>query len=343
MDYFHTQEYFRFLIFLLIFTFLIFGKRLWKVIPIFLVLILLALPFKTTDGALSLREKIAYNLRESNKAIAVILPDKYIAKQNADKEEIKVIFKDYEDAIKMINKSDTVDIFPWEIVVPYVFDLNWSPRPVFQSCTVYNKELNTINAEHFKGEKAPSKIIYTIGSIDERYAIFDEPLVFQELLKNYKFIYSDIEGIGVLEKKSAGDKNFEESGISNLNAKFNQVIDVPKVNNGYIFCKIDIKQNIYGRIRNLFYKGGYMWMKFYFEDNTKEPITKKIVRENGKYGFYISNYIENISDLRDVFQQQDTFKDSINNIKSIELITNSPSSYNDNFTVEFYKLDFKKS
>lgn len=342
MDHFHTQEYFRFLIFLLIFTFLLFGKRLWKIMPIFLILILLALPFKTTNDTFSLRSKISYNLNEISKAVTVISSNRYIENQNAEKEQVKDSFNSYKDAVKLINKSDTVDVFPWEIVVPYVFDLKWSPRPVFQSYTVYNEQLNIINAEHFKGKKAPSKIIYRLDSIDGRYPIFDEPLVFQELLKNYKFIYSNNDGIGVLEKKSVNDVNFKKSNVSDLDAKFNQVINVPDVKDEYLFCKINIKLNIFGRIRNFFYKGGYMWMKFYFEDNTKEPITKRIVRENGKYGFYISNYIENISDLRNVFQQQDTFKDSINKIKSIELITNSPASYNDNFNVEFYKLDYKK-
>lgn len=339
MDHFHTQEYFRFLIFLLVFTLLIFGKKLWKIFPLLLILILIALPFRAVDETLNIRRKISYNLNEVSKAVKIINPSSYKEMQLYEKEEVRKMLVDYEDAIKRINKGDKVDIIPNEVVVPYVFDLNWSPRPIFQSVNMYNSTLNILNANHFKGKDAPSKVIYHLDAIDGRYAIFDEPLVFQELLKNYNFIYSNDKGIGVLEKK-AEETDYNIKTISKDRIKFNQIIDVPDVDNGYLFCKIDIKLNFIGRIKNLLYKGNYIQLKFYFRETTKGPVTVRIIRENGNIGFFIQNYVGDINQLKEIFQQQGYHKVDEDKIKSIEIITNGTSSFYNNFDIEFFMLEF---
>ncbi|MDR2058321.1 MAG: hypothetical protein LBP83_08620, partial [Dysgonamonadaceae bacterium] len=39
-----------------------------------------------------------------------------------------------------------VDVFPYDIALLYAYDLNWSPRPVFQSYSAYTPVLDQINA-----------------------------------------------------------------------------------------------------------------------------------------------------------------------------------------------------
>ena len=337
MDHFHTQEYFRFIVFILIFTFLIFCKKYLKLIPIFLIIIMLAIPFRTVDEPLSIRRKISYNLNEINKVIKIINKVSYQNLQLKEKEQVKNLLVDYEDVVNKINKNDTVEIIPFEIVVPFVYDLNWDPRPIFMSINVYNSILNELNGNHFTWENGPSKVIYKINSVDGRYPLFDEPLVFQELLKNYNFIYSNNKGIGLLEKKKE-KADYIVKSISNSEEKFGETINVPDINDGYLFCKINIDLNIFGKIKNLFYKGDYIKLKFNFKDPSEQPIIARIVRENGKQGFFIANYVGDINQLKEIFNQSTIYKIEKNKIKSIEIITDNKTNFINNFNVEFYEL-----
>ncbi|GAI03277.1 unnamed protein product, partial [marine sediment metagenome] len=270
------------------------------------------------------------------KAINIIIPERFETIKHEDIKNIKNNFGIYNDVVQKIKYVDTVDIFPFEIVIPYIYNLNWNPRPIFQSYTVYNEQLNKINASHFEGEKSPTKVIYSLYSIDGRYPIFDEPLVFQNLLKNYKFTYTNSSGIGLLEKKKVVT-DYEIKEIKKIVSNFNKKIPIPQEDDGYVFCKINIKPNIFGRIKNFFYKGGYIGINFYLDEPNEGPIWYRILRENGKLGFFVSSYIRNIDELKDVFNAQYNGK-KINNIKYIELTTNDNYSYNKNFQVEFYKI-----
>ncbi len=341
-DYFHTQEYFRFVIYLLIFTILIFGKKLWKIFPIFLILFILALPFRSAYDTYSIREQLDNNKRALSAATRIFLPWK------ADIEKIKII----EDKQKLkqdnpiganllskIEDNDTVDIFTYEVYQLYINDLNWSPRPVFQSYNAYNPSLDEMNASHFREVNAPEKIIYRILGIDDRYAIYDEPKVFMELLKNYDFVDYDANGFGLLEKREKAI-NFEQENISKETGEIGKQVKIPDVGDGYLFCKMDISQSLFGKLKNLIYKGDFIYIKFYFKDKSIEPAVNRFVRANASSGVYISNYVGNIQDLGDTFKQKDTYKQLSNQIDSIEILTSNDSSFIRNFNVEFFKLNF---
>ncbi|MCL4386141.1 MAG: hypothetical protein M1326_07495 [Cyanobacteria bacterium] len=344
-DYFHTQEYFRFIIYLLIITILIFGKKLWKILPVFLIFFILALPFKTAYETLGVREQIANNSRNIKAAMKVILPKYESDYKDKIAEDKKLVMKDFpisEDLLKRIGPSDTVDIFPWEIFMLYIHDLKWSPRPIFQSYTAYTPELDKINAGHFNSSSAPKKIIYKVESLENRYPIFDEPAVFQEILKNYDFNYADQYGYGLLAKKEQTVK-FSKEMLSDSKSTFNSKIKIPEIKDGYIFCNMDIKLSFFGKLKNLFYKGDFIFVKFNFKDKNTEPVIKRFVRENGVDGFFVSSYIGGINDLRDVFQQQYSYKDLNTVIDSIEISTNNGASYINDFNIEFYELKFPAS
>ena len=115
-----------------------------------------------------------------------------------------------------------------------MYDLKWSPRPVFQSYVVYSNELDDINTGHFSGEDMPDKILYKIYNYENKYQFFDEPAVLREILKNYRFTDIDeIDGWGLLEKKE--DKSiFEKEFISKNTFRIGEEILVPDINDGYL-------------------------------------------------------------------------------------------------------------
>lgn len=344
MDSFHSQEYFRFIIFLLIIAIIIISKKFWKIVPIFIILILIAIPFRTTDEILSVRYKLSSNFYEIKRVVDRINPQRFEVRKQSEIEGLKdpetYYFVYYEDLIQRIKPTDTIDIIPFEVVVPYIYNLNWNPRPVFQSYTVYNKKLNEINANHFDSVTAPEKIIYRLAAIDGRYPLFDEPLVLKTLLKNYDLSYINGADFGFLEKREV----FKDYSILELNKNtfnFNEKISIPDERDGLVFCKINIDQNLFGRIKSFFYKGGYIWINIYLNNPEGEVIKYRMLRENANLGLYIGSYIKNMQDLKNVFDSNYSDLNKENKIKYIELSTNDNYSYGNTFNVEFDKITYK--
>jgi hypothetical protein len=82
--------------------------------------------------------------------------------------------------------KNTVDVFPWNIQLLIENNLNYLPRPVFQSYSAYTPYLEDLNFDHYNNAAtAPNFVLYELGTIDNRYALFDEPKVTLALTHNY--------------------------------------------------------------------------------------------------------------------------------------------------------------
>jgi len=116
---------------------------------------------------------------------------------------------------------------------------------------------------------------------------------------------------------------------------------IPKNNKGYLFCKMDIKLNLEGKVRNLLYRGDYLYIEFFFNDFKKETVIKRgggyIVNFGRLCNFSSTTFdsisIENIFDLKEVFNCKKDFND----IESIK-ITASNDTYCNELDIEFYNL-----
>jgi hypothetical protein len=52
-------------------------------------------------------------------------------------------------------RGKSMDIFPWDIALPYGYGLDWKPRFTLQSFAAYTPELDQANACHFQGLSSP--------------------------------------------------------------------------------------------------------------------------------------------------------------------------------------------
>jgi len=89
------------------------------------------------------------------------------------KQQIRDFYGVNVDTLSYISPNDKVDIIPWDISLLYAYDMNWAPRPIFQSYSAYTHYLDVKNAEYFESDTRPDKIIFSFMSIDWRYPFFD--------------------------------------------------------------------------------------------------------------------------------------------------------------------------
>jgi hypothetical protein len=230
-------------------------------------------------------------------------------------------------------KNKTVDIFPWNIALLYAYDLNWSPRPVIQSYSAYTPVLDKKNASHFEKDVAPDNIVYNYSSIDNHYPLFDEPIVFRTLLKNYEV--QSLDDYLILQRRSE-KIDFDYVPINNGVCPIGTLIEVPQYPGQHIYCNIDISTNFFGKLINLLYKSTFMYIDFYIKGQS-EPITHKFLRKLGVDGLFVSKYVVDLSDICSIFEGN-----YVQDIEKIKIRINNNFSYKSDMKYEFYITPIEK-
>ncbi|MDR2057286.1 MAG: hypothetical protein LBP83_03200, partial [Dysgonamonadaceae bacterium] len=220
-----------------------------------------------------------------------------------------------------------VDVFPYDIALLYAYDLNWSPRPVFQSYSAYTPVLDQINASHFEKDNAPDNILYSYASIDKRYPLFDEPAVFRTLLKNYEV--QTLDNYLILQRRTE-KITYDSIPVGSGICPIGTLIDIPQCPGQHIYCNIDISTHFGGKLISLFYKPAFIYIDFYIKEQP-EPIEYTFIRRLGTEGLFISKYVTDLSDICSIFEgnyEQD--------IAKIRIRVNHNFSYKPDMKYEFY-------
>jgi hypothetical protein len=225
-------------------------------------------------------------------------------------------------------KGKTVDIFPWEISLPYAYDLDWSPRPVIQSYQAYTSALDSLNAAHFKGSGAPDNIIWQYGSLDGRYPLFDEPATFRTMLENYEILSP--ENYYLIFQRRPGETT---SGYTSLAAGACAVgtpIEVPQLSGRHVYGSVDIPFSFYGKVMNFLYKPAPLYVYIYIK-GAPQPVVHKFIRRTGVNGLFVSKYVGNLFDVYQIFRNE-----YVQNIEKIQFVTPHPEYYAPEMNYEFY-------
>ena len=93
-------------------------------------------------------------------------------------------------------EGKSVSIDPWEVSVAWVYDLDWSPAPVFQNYQAYTEKLDELNAVEIASPDGPERILReypaavqgddTPRGVDDHYASWDPPAQALATLCNFE-------------------------------------------------------------------------------------------------------------------------------------------------------------
>jgi hypothetical protein len=227
--------------------------------------------------------------------------------------------------------KESVDIFPWDVSLLYAYELNWSPRPVFQSYIAYTSVLDSLNAQHFKGNTAPEKIIYSYKSVYREYPLFSEPAVFRTLLGNY-----DIQSLDyyLIMQHRAEKIQYDYTPLTNGVCPVGTIIDVPQMPEHHIYCNIDVSINWTGKLINILYKPSPIYIRFYIKGKP-EPVEHIFIRKLGMDGLYVSKYAVDLSDVCSIFEEN--FEQDI---EKIQISIEPNYFYKPEMNYEFYAAPY---
>jgi hypothetical protein len=147
--------------------------------------------------------------------------------------------------------SAPVDVFGNFQAYAVFNELNYRPRPVFQSYSAYSAPLMRLNERFYSSSAAPEFVLAKLGTIDDRLPVLEDAFAFRYLLRNYEPIGN--EG-GFLLLKSRASVTPEVTMLRQGTVRAGEPIDLKSYGQSDIWLEIDLQPTAAGRLRKFFYQ-----------------------------------------------------------------------------------------
>lgn len=197
------------------------------------------------------------------------------------------------DNVKNIVDGKSIDIIPWEISLVPANQLNWQPRPIFQSYSAYTTVLDNINFESLSTNKR-DYLLYQFLSIDGRHPFFDEPQTFSYIFCNYgpsteipDFIkIPDLSNIILLEKLK--ENRCSSTSLNEISSiRWDSPHFIEASNKAIILAKVKFHYSLVGKIYKTLFRVPPVMMTIDYIDGSQK--TYRIIPENSENGVIVSH------------------------------------------------------
>ena len=226
------------------------------------------------------------------------------------KDRMQGVYKKFLLSPELLNYigREPIDIYPYHNEYAFANKLNYRHRPNFQSYMTLTPKLDAMNQTFFESSNRPHFILWTAGitcssadcnpfdSFDNKLALNEDPLTTSSIFLNYhKVAVSEgKDGIPLvlLEENKLQTKYLEEF-IKNEKLEFGKWYDVPMVENKLLKIKPNFEFGIYGKIKNLLFRGGILKIKYKLSSGEIKEYRLNIL--NAKSGVAVSPFLDNFN------------------------------------------------
>jgi len=203
------------------------------------------------------------------------------------------------DSLRQVIGDKTIDIYPWDLSYIPANNFNWKPRKTLQSIGFSNWQ-DEIDSKNFTQKNGPDFILFhtvkdtfesSLGSIDFRYLLNDEPLTNIQIFTNYKICY--INDAFTLFKKTNLHNLKNQTQLGSVKIKWGEWIDCPKIKNVILKAKVFSQKTILGDFKQFFYKDVEYYIEY--ETNSSEKLKYRYIPSIAKNGLWINPFIRSFN------------------------------------------------
>ena len=226
----------------------------------------------------------------------------------------------------------SVDIYPFELSALFAHGLRWAPRPVFQSYSAYNAQLDALNSGHLEGPNAPQHVFFRVQPIDGRLPALEDAGSWPVLLSRYEIVgYNGLQ-IHMQHMDAGRSKSVFGPQVTRLAARMGTPIQIPD-EEGPLWAEIDLTPTIFGRVGLFVLKIPPVTLTLILEDG--RIMHHRYIPAMGHRGFLLSPYIQTTDDFA-------TFAAGIhqaNAVRSIQIDTSGTGMWHNRFNVRLRRLE----
>lgn len=233
-------------------------------------------------------------------------------------------------------QSGTTDIYSYNQSYLIASTAQWAPRPIFQSYSVFNRNLAEKNQQHLQGSTQPDNIIFKIEPIDERVPALEDGPSWPLLLTKYHpfdlkndFLY--------LRKKNTHENSNILEHITTEKHRLGETVALPLANQP-IYTEIEIKPTLLGHIATFLFKPSQLQIIFNLQNGSKKQY--RIIANMAKAGFLMSPLIENTSEFTVLYLKKDYLNEK--NVQSFLISTTANKNWlwSNEYIVHFKQFNY---
>jgi hypothetical protein len=152
----------------------------------------------------------------------------------------------------------SIDIYPTEISYAYFNNLNYCPRPVFQSYSAYSTKLLNLNYDKYNSSSAPELVLFhtNVRKLEDQNPFWWDTKTQIALLENYNILdslYKDSNNLLILFEKSKIKSNIKKKLLFKTKVSLNKLIDIP-IYKGILYMECDIDYTSFGKVRRFLFQ-----------------------------------------------------------------------------------------
>lgn len=184
----------------------------------------------------------------------------------------------------------TMDVLGFEQAIALFNDFNYTPRPVFQSYTVYTPRLAKLNADFIVSENAPEFMLLKLQVIDERPLMIDDSQLMSLFphLYTFKLLENDFY---TFQRRDTHPpiESLRPRLIRTLDLPLGQPLPLSQYGSEHIWLEIDLPFTRLGRARNFLYKPPFVRLEV--KTNLDEVLIYRLPLTSARAGFQINPHI----------------------------------------------------
>lgn len=180
-------------------------------------------------------------------------------------------------------------------------DLNYRPRPVFQSYAAYSGGLARLNAEFFQSPRAPLWVMLNWDAIAHHYPTGDDAQALVGILQNYRPILSD-GGFLLFRRRDHIDASPipHNRPADELPIGFRAETSLPAPPGNAWFARLDVQLTVYGKLYALLFRPPRLGIEIKLSDGSRQRYA--LVRSVAQAGFMLTPALASNSQYLDWLQ-----------------------------------------
>ena len=192
--------------------------------------------------------------------------------------------------IKPIVGDASIDVLGFEQAIALFNDFNYTPRPVFQSYSVYTPRLAQLNADFITSDRAPEFFLLKLQVIDERPLMMDDSQLMNFFPHLYTFRAME-KGFYLFQKRTEHPPidSLRPRLLRNLDQPLGEPLSLASYGAEGIWLEIDLPFSLLGRARNFLYKPPFVQLRVI--TSFGEDFTYRLPLTSARAGFQISPHI----------------------------------------------------
>jgi hypothetical protein len=145
----------------------------------------------------------------------------------------------------------SVDVFGFNQAYALFNQMDFRPRPVFQSYAAYSEQLMKLNEEFYSSASAPEYVLFRLSAIDDRFPPLEDAYVFRTLLLAYEPV--DSEGPFIL-LKARHQTTPQMQLLRDTSNRPGDLLDLSKWPDSDIWLSFEMRPTLLGWLRTFFYQ-----------------------------------------------------------------------------------------